>query len=183
MDEIYSTSFNHVPLAHAGETHTPEYFQKHCEIVSMLVSRGDKHHTAVKHHIRAAIREASNHICFSAGSPKHSAQYMSLAAKKALKIDSKVKLIMEHVVPVSILNEKIFALESPTSQAIEQVLLNTVIRAVITPEEDASLKNLKLSKSLPDINNLFSRYEKAEISLVKNDYKNLSKPKIDKLSE
>lgn len=159
--------------------HKPEYFLKHCEIVVLLVTRSDKGHPSVKHHIRSAIREASNHVGFAPGDAKHSARYMSLAAMKAMQDGNSEGLIAEHVVPVSVITEMIMNLESPTTKKIADLLMEYTIRAVITEEEDGRLKKSKLGKAMPEpvVCDKFARYKAIDpkIELIDNQFSELSK--------
>ena len=158
--------------------HKLEYFLKHCEIVSLLANRPDREHPAVKHHIRSAIREVSNHVAIAPGSAKHSAQYISHSAQQAMEANQCNDLIAEHVVPVSILNIKVMELEHPTPESIAEIMLSYTMRAVITSEEDSKLKSLGFQKTMPNTNNmdnLCSRYDAAGISLTENNYSQLLK--------
>lgn len=164
-----------------SEDKLKENFEKHCEIVEWLLKRSDREHPAVKHHIRAAIREASNHVGQSSGTPKESAHYMSRAAEKLMQEGKFDGLVAEHVVPVSELNQLIVDLANQSAYEIADVLRKYAIRAVITSEEDKKLKESGLQKKMPerwreaDSLNPFARYEKVMIPLVKNQYAKLSK--------
>lgn len=158
--------------------HNQDYFVKHCEIVNFLLSRKDKYHPAVKHHIRAAIREASNHVGFSPGSAKHSARYISKRAIDAMRSGQCSELIAEHVVPVSEINKLIINSNVSTTEQIVSILEKYAIRAVITSPEDRKLHGLGLSKVMPQPlseNTIMSRYEVAEIVLEDNCYSKLLK--------
>ncbi|MDG5499760.1 hypothetical protein [Marinobacter sp. BGYM27] len=160
------------------DVYNPEYLRKHCEIVAFLVSRNDKKHPSVKHHIRSAIREASNHVGFSPGSSKQSARFMSAFALDAMKNGRDLKLIAEHVVPVSVLNQLVLGIDEPTPENIERLLRAYGMRAVITEGEHETLRSLGLHKKMPgavDEERLFSRYQTAGIELVENRYSELMK--------
>ncbi|MDD2721146.1 MAG: hypothetical protein PHH47_07560 [Gallionella sp.] len=156
-----------------------ENFEKHCEIVEWLLKRSDREHPAVKHHIRAAIREASNHVGLNSGAPKHSAQWMSSKAEESMIVGHYEDLIAEHVVPVSVLNQLIVELPNQSVREIAEILRRYVIRAVITREEDDELKAAGLRMSMPkewdetDRSNPFARYDAVKIRLVKNRYSEL----------
>lgn len=158
-----------------------ENFEKHCEIVSWLLKHPDQEHPAVKHHIRAALREASNHVGKNSDTPKHSAQYMSSKAEKSMVEGHYDDLIAEHVVPVSVLNQLIVELPVSGKHEIAEVLRKYVIRAVVTKEEDYLLKEAGLQKSMPegwgdtDRANPFARYEAVGIRLVENRFSELFK--------
>lgn len=160
------------------------YFLKHCEIVALLVNREDRTHPSVKHHIRNAIREASNHVGFGPGNAKCSAEFMSLAAKEQLERGLVEGLIAEHVVPVSVLNDLIVkhaAQELATVESVAQLLMTHTHRAVITTMEDKQLRNLGLHKSMPVLSSddWFARYREAHIELIENKYAILVKHTSD----
>lgn len=158
------------------DVHNPEYFMKHCEIVALLVARDDRDHPSVKHHIRSAVREASNHVGFGPGNAKQSAKYMSRAAKESLESGDRTNLVAEHIVPVSVLNERVLNIENPTKEKIAKFLYKYGIRAVITKKEDKHLDLLGLNKKMPETakdDQLFARYDYAGIDLVENRYSEL----------
>lgn len=160
------------------QIHNPQYFRKHCEIVEYLLDRDDRDHPSVKHHIRAAIREASNHVGFSPGSAKDSARYISKEAISSMNSGQCTGLIAEHVVPVSVINSLIINNGASTTDEIADILSTYAIRAVITDDEDNKLKSLGLTKSMPlpiSEETIMSRYEKAGIDLEDNCFSDLRK--------
>lgn len=163
------------------EFHHHKHFLEHCEIAALLVNRADRKHPSVEHHIREAVREASNHVAFGPGSAKHSAQYMSVDAQAQMEAGDTTGLIAEHVVPVSRLNELVFKEheEHPaTEESIAGILRAHTVRAVITSAEDQRLRALKLHKVMPEgSGDLMSRYSAARIDLVPNRYAELVKRK------
>lgn len=178
---IASVNDEWVHMRKYSEEKLRENFEKHCEIVEWLLKRSDREHPAVKHHIRAAIREASNHVGNCSGTPKQSAHYMSRVAEALMMKGSFDTLVAEHVVPVSELNQLIVNLPNQSAHEIAEVLRKYAIRAVITSEEDKRLKNAGLQKVMPEgwyqtaSLNPFARYEDVQISLIKNRYTELSK--------
>ena len=159
--------------------HNHAYFVKHCEIVALLVNREDREHSVIKHHLREAVREASNHVAFGPGDAKQSAEFMSVAAQKQMEDGSFTGLIAEHGVPVSRLNDLIVdeaRKGSLTVSAVARLLDENSLRAVITGQEDAKLHSMGLRKSMPEgSGNLKARYIAAGIELVANRYSQLLK--------
>jgi|GEM_PF-5664218 len=162
-----------------GDLHNKEHFLKHCEIVEYLLQRKDVQHPAVKHHIRGAIREASNHASSGPGyDSKIGAQYMSVKARDKMQEGNFRDLIGEHIVPVSTLNEIILTNKNPKQDRIAKILLRFGARAVITNEEHESLKKHELSKNMPsnwNSKNIFERYRIVGIRLEQNRYSEFKK--------
>ena len=159
------------------DAHRPHYFRRHCEIVRYLLQLPDLDNPAVKHHIRHAIREASNHASTGPGyDSKSSAQYMSMAAKEQMAKRNFSGLVGEHLVPVSELNRMLSLNPHQAWERIAKILLKYGPRAVITPSEHDRLKKRKLLKRMPlnwDRKNPLARYEEVGIKLVPNTYKEL----------
>lgn len=159
--------------------HNHAYFLKHCEIVVLLANREDREHPVLKHHLRAAVREASNHVAFGPGNPKQSAEFMSLAAQKQMEEGCSEGLIAEHGVPVSRLNDLIVEEAKKGSLTVSDVaslLDKNTLRAVITAEEDRTLEALGYRKTMPEgSDELKARYIAAGIELVANRYAELLK--------
>src|SRR6266516_1478050 len=119
------------------DAHRPHYFRRHCEIVRYLLQLPDLDNPAVKHHIRHAIREASNRASTGAGyDSKSSAQYMSMAAKEQMAKRNFSGLVGEHLVPVSELNRMLSLSPHQAWERIAKILLKYGPRAVITPREN-----------------------------------------------
>src|SRR5438445_11525872 len=107
------------------DLHRPDYFRRHCEILRYLLQLPDLENPAVKHHIRHAIREASNHASTGPGyDGKSSAQYMSVAAREQMEKGDFSGLINEHLVPVSELTRMIVSEGCTGWERIAQILLN-----------------------------------------------------------
>jgi hypothetical protein len=166
--------------------HNQSYFEKHCEIVALLANRADKEHPAVKHHIRSAVREASNHVSYSPGSGKKSAEYMSETAHELMKNGDFLKLIHEHVVPVSVLCEKVMTLPNIGTESVAELIAKYTVRAVITKEDDDKLKQCGLNKGMPNNSidgDVFSRYTTAKIAFLTNQYTELHRHHRNKLAK
>lgn len=76
----------------------------------------------------------------------------------------------EHVVPVSVIVNKVSELKKPTEEEIVKIVKEWTIIAAITQEEDADLRKGKLSKTMPKNWNgcdLFARYRKVGIQVPK----------------
>ena len=147
---------------------------------------------AYKHHIRGAIRSASNKVgCVKSSDNKKSAHYMSKAAKQQMLSGKMDELMGEHVVPVSIINAKVVDLYQSKKNIGKEIEVHEIIKivqdwsvhAVITKEEDLKLKESKLTKTMPpdwDRKNVFARHDKVGIVLIPNEYAALIKKKKKK---
>ena len=151
----------------------------HCEVISTLIGQlGINPHT--KHHIRAAVREVSNKITPRRGkSLKERAHYMSIEAYERMKKGSFSDLIADHMVPISVVNEKILNLDSYSIETIKGIIHQYAGICVITKEENKTLGNkYKLNQRMPedwDGINISARYKTAGIEYVENQLKELSK--------
>ena len=100
--------------------------------------------------------------------------YVSKAAKKTKEKSAVTK---EHVFPLILITKKLQdqAIESPISlRQIESTIDQFLIFATITKEEDAKLRSLRLTKSMPNeyfnkksdlYEDIFARYKIAKIDL------------------
>jgi hypothetical protein len=132
--------------------HSHHHFLKHCEIAALLLNRDDRHEPAVKHHIREALREASDKVAKIPGDKKQTAQYMSKDALAQMQGGSAKGLIGEHIYPVSRLNVLVFEdaeRRLATTESIAAILAARTLRAVITEAEDKKLRALGLHKTMP----------------------------------
>jgi len=169
-------------------------FIGHCKVAALIMGNMEINpHT--KHHIRGAVREASNKLTIVKGSGKDKAHYMSKNVQKQLEAGNLEGLVLEHGVPVSVMNESVLKLMEKTDlenktheeiaktiekwrKEIAEIIHNWTVLSVITKEEHDKLSNEGLNKKMPDNwdgINKFARYEKVKIELVKNKYKELKK--------
>jgi len=75
---------------------------------------------------------------------------------------NKDRLVLEHVVPVSYINELVLNEAEPTWQKIREIVIEWALLAVITKREDRRLKDLKLYQRMPsewDGVDKFARYK------------------------
>jgi hypothetical protein len=165
--------------AAAAQFHHHRHFRKHCEIAALLLNREDRNEPAVKHHIREALREASDLVAKIPGDKKQTAQYMSKDALVQMQGGNSEGLIGEHIFPVSLLNVLVLddAQRRPvTTESIAKILAGRTLRAVITNAEDDKLGALGLHKTMPEGSvDPKARYAAAGIELVPNQYSALSK--------
>ena len=166
--------------------HNQDYFEKHCEIVALLANRPDKEHPAVKHHTRTAVREASNHVAYSSGRGKETAEHMSEAAHELMKNGDFLELIHEHVVPVSVLYKKVMALQNINTESVAELVEQYGVRAVIAKKHNDQLKLCGLIKEMPENcidSDVFSRYATAKITILPNLYVELHRHHRNKLAK
>jgi len=154
-----------------------EYFEKQCEVIEYLCSRGDKDHSAIKFVIRCAVRQACN---FATDLPGYdSKKGAGLVSKKAHTqiLDGDFSgLIGEHVVPISVILRKLDALSSSSAKEIGVLIRRFCTRAVITKAEDSKLGKSGLKKKMPqgwDGGNEMARYDKVEIETLEISYQEL----------
>jgi hypothetical protein len=82
--------------------------------------------------------------------------------------DRRRLLVHEHVIPKSIVIERLLGLPTPTGDSVDQLLASYCIGAVITREEDARLNGLGLRSKMPpgwDEKDAWARYKYAGIVL------------------
>jgi len=153
------------------------YLDVYTGLILTLLSREDIKNPAVKNILRFLVREASN--CTSDLPCYDNKLGSKMTSVKAIERISKIKdgnytgLVGDHVVPVSVINEKLIELKSIDVDAIKRTISKFAVRAVITKEEDAILRESKYIKKMPDEwnENIFARYEKAGIELKNIPYK------------
>lgn len=146
------------------------YFEKYCDVAYLLLNRPDKTNPAMKSIIRHVIREAINHSSDLPGyDNKKGASIASLQAIKQIETGNIIGLVGEHVVPVSVVNERLINLQNPTKEVIAETIRSFNLRAIITESEDKTLKMAGLSKKMPvnwDTTNVMYRYEFVGIKTV-----------------
>ena len=155
-----------------------EGFMEHCKVASLIIKEmGLNSHT--NHHIRGAIREASNKVTPLAGNDnKKRAKNMSVEAEKQMINGNFSGLVADHSVPVSHINSLIIKLDKPSPDDIATVILKWSSLTVITKEEDKILKEKKLTQSMPHKWNGkddLARYRLVGIEISPNRYKELYK--------
>jgi len=149
------------------------YFYEHCKVVELLInSLGPKFNPATKHHIRGAIREASYAVHSNINNQFIKGKNKGKALWKSKNLKHGEKSIVEHVVPVSIIIEKVmecYAKHKKISVAeIENVIKEWSFLALISMDDDKKLRYSRLTKTMPedwDGKNKFARYEEAGIEL------------------
>lgn len=153
----------------------PEGFEQHCKVAALIIREmGINPHT--KHHIRTAIREATHKVTDKKGSRKATAHFISESARQQMENGNKDNLVLEHVIPVSYINELVLKLAKTrplSEQDIANIVLDWTCLALITEEEDSRLTKKAVP---PDIQtNKFARYTHMEppIRLHPNTYKDL----------
>lgn len=153
----------------------PEGFDEHCEVAALIIREmGISPHT--KHHIRTAIREATHKVTEKKGSRKATAHFMSQSARRQMEGGCKDDLMLEHVVPVSHINQLVLSLAETrpvTGEDIARIILDWTCLALITKDENS---RLTIKTVPPEIHsNKFARYALAEppIHLQPNLYKEL----------
>ncbi|QNP59636.1 hypothetical protein [Paenacidovorax monticola] len=111
----------------------------HCRVAALLLQKLPRNpHT--KHHVRGAIREASVSIRGKHRRLPEGVEFFSATARDMLARGEISGLVREHVVPVSIINEKVIALVKPTEKDIIEIVRNWTIMAAITQEEHDLLR-------------------------------------------
>jgi hypothetical protein len=154
-----------------------EGFWWHCEVAALIINElGINPHT--KHHIRAAIREASNKVTDQKGGGKNIAPLISKSVHSRILQNQTMGFVLEHSVPVSYLNQLVLNLSVVTKEKVGNIIHKWTTLSVITEEEHQKLSALKLSKTMPtdwDGVNKLARYEKAGIELVNISYKDAIK--------
>ena len=154
-----------------------EGFHRHCEVAALILTKLpiDPH---TKHHISEAIRAASNKVTTIPGDGKESAPFMSKAAGDQMRTGNFLNLRFEHVVPISLINERVLEREDVTPQKIEEIVLKLSVLSVITLHEHEKLKAAGLNQKMPvdwDGEDLFARYRTVGIKWIANEYKQLIK--------
>jgi hypothetical protein len=157
--------------------HNKDAFLAHCEIAAWLIHRFGKVDPAAKHHIRGAVREATKAATKVPGNdPKAKANRMSLLAAEKMRSGDFGGLRVDHAVPVSVINERVLALDDPTRDNIASTILRLNELAVITVEEHHRLRDKGFSKDMPtdwDRIDPLARYHQVGIEVVSNEYRDL----------
>lgn len=133
--------------------------------------------------IRRVIINCKNHI--NLDDPKRTySQYLRYALDEVSDINfctsknakglKRKDIIYEHVIPHSIIMEKLFSIDPLTNENILKVLRKYYIICAITKEEDRLLNAAKLRSKMPDgwneeTGSVFARYESVGISTIKDD--------------
>jgi N12 class adenine-specific DNA methylase len=136
--------------------------------------------------IRKAILNSQGHI--QAGDPKRVySQYIRYALDEVSDINfcrsvaandlKRNDVIHEHVVPHSIVMNKLISLENLTHENIESVIKKFYVICAITKEEDKKLNTVGLRSKMPKYWNdksdsIFARYELAGIKIVNDKNEN-----------
>jgi len=143
-------------------------FLSHCEVAALIIANLPINpHT--KHHIRGAIREASLKVTNNKGRGT-TASYISVSARETIDgLATPDGLVLEHVVPVSLINEKVLSLEKPTKFQVAEVVYEWTVLATVTREQHQLLRARGLNDRMPsgwDGVDKFARYKTCSIQLV-----------------
>jgi hypothetical protein len=149
---------------------SPDGFLGHCKVAALIINELPLNpHT--KHHIRSAVREASLKVTKFKGTNKFSrATHASILALDKRSNKSSEDLILEHAVPVSLINEKVLELTKPTELDIANIIYEWTVLTVITKQEHDVLKNKGLPNRMPlnwDNIDKFARYKFCDIQFMK----------------
>ncbi len=93
-------------------------------------------------------------------------QYWSPAAWKLR--NSGAKLVHEHLVPKSVIIDRLMSLKKPSRSSVKKILETLCIGVVVTTDEDRSLNALGLRSKMPDDwdgKNPRARYEMAGLEI------------------
>ena len=148
------------------DVHSPDGFLGHCKVAALIINElGLNPHT--KHHIRGAVREATLKVTKCKGTNKFSiATYASILALEKRTNGCLDDLVLEHAVPVSLINEKVLGLSKPTELDIANIIYEWTVLTVITKQEHEALKNKGLPNRMPanwDNTDKFARYKFCDI--------------------
>lgn len=146
-----------------------EAFLAHCEVAS-LIRRSLPLNPHTKHHIRSAIREASLKVTTKAGTGINRASHISDLARTKLNTKTAGEVVIEHVVPVSFMNEKVLAMDKATTLQIAEFIYTWTVLAAITREEHDLLRVKGLHDKMPegwDGCDRFARYKYCGIPVSK----------------
>lgn len=156
-------------------------FWRHCKVVEVLFALGSDPHT--NHHIRGAIRAASEKVHNGkTKDTKTGAHYMSVAAGRQMRSKACNDLVVEHIVPVSVIRDMVFALPTPSELVVGELIRRWTLLSIITKAEHELLREAKLYHRMPpgwsQRDCEFARYEQVGIDLIRNEYAKLcaSKP-------
>jgi len=146
----------------------------HCEVAALLIKLGCNPHT--KHHIRNAVREATYAVArahgISGNDKKKKAKYMSLEAEKCMKNGNFHDLVVDHVVPVSVINQKVLDEKKPCTMKIRQIVEEWTLLAIITKPEHDRLREKGLYHKMPEGHDeeKMARYDYVGIEVKKSAY-------------
>lgn len=145
-----------------------EAFLWHCEVAALIIGcLPINPHT--KHHIRGAIREASLKVTKNKGTGIKRASHVSILAQEKLETMASRGLILEHAIPISLINDKILAISKPTKFDIAEIVYEWTILAVITKKEHEMLRINGFNDKMPtnwDGVDKFARYEACKIQVT-----------------
>jgi len=132
--------------------------------------------------IKRVIANSQEHI--QSGDPKRMySQYIRYALDEISELNfytsEKAKglkrkdVIHDHVIPHSIVMEKLLSLDPPTNEKIMAILKRFYILCAITKDEDKTLNAAGLRSKMPDgwneeTDSVFARYEAAGILVMRN---------------
>ena len=97
--------------------------------------------------------------------------------ESGVKLTPKNHIRIEHVVPMKVISKKLLELKDPSVEDIGKFLLDNVVFAAISKEEDMMLNSNGLNSKMPDeyydpshelYDNPLARYIKAGIEIYKN---------------
>jgi hypothetical protein len=143
-----------------------------CE-VAIHVKNSLPINSATKFVIRTVLREAINKSRknYKGNINRNNCSYISKNAKQFLSNDPGVKLIADHMIPVSLALREFESLEFLTIEAVVNLVSKYSNMALITKEEDNKLRELGLVKKMPqdwDSEDIFARYDVAKITIITN---------------
>lgn len=131
-----------------------------------------KRNAATKYAHRTVLREAINKSCkqYKGNNNRLNVKYRSLDAQKVIDNNLNDKLISEHIIPISIMLNKIYDEKINDLNKLLKLCKDFSVMCLITETEDATLHKLKLTKLMPndwDGKDKFARYKKAKIKYRK----------------
>lgn len=156
-----------------------EYFNKQCEVIEYLSSRDDRDHSAIKTVIRCAVREACNFANDLPGyDNKKGATLVSREALSQIQEGDFSHLVGEHVVPISVVLQKLREAGKPRIHKISEIIKKFSTRAVITKCEDMLLRQAGLTTNMPkgwNGQDELARYKHVRIQTLEETYLDLYK--------
>lgn len=128
------------------------------------------------HHLRAFVDQyycyCKGHVTKSGKAKWSDILWSGNTSKLASKTRDPKAVVKEHVIPLNVITDKLktLARDNKTSKFdIKNVLDKYIIFATITKEEDALLREAKLTSTMPDDWNgkdLWARYKKVGIKMI-----------------
>ena len=165
-----------------NESEEPIIYQQnlkeHCEVAALIL-RTLPSTSNTRHHVKAAIRQASHQVSSVRGGNNHvKAAHMSTAAYAQMQLGQFDQLIAEHMVPVKVVVDKVLTLpiDRITWAEIRDMVVKFSRMALITEKEDDSLTMAGLAACMPanwDGMDLYARYNIVGIELKVNEYSSL----------